>query len=311
MMFRDGSTIAVGSRRSTSGSPDPRVRTAKMNDLPDFELRKTPVESSPPTLPPTRPVGLWIVVAILIAAAGAAAYIALAWRPRPAPTQAAASAPTGAAPAPSLGGAGEPITIPPLDASDTVVRTLVQALSESPAVMTWLPTNGLIRNFTVVVANIADGATPATHLKVLRPSSTFRIVERDGNAYVDPRSYDRYDRIADAIASVEPAAAARLYATLKPRIEEAHRDLGSPDQSFDRTLERAIVALLDVPIVDGSARLKPEGIGYGYADQRLESLTAAQKQLLRMGPRNVGIIKARLREIAVALGIPPAHLPAR
>jgi len=284
-----------------------------MNDLPDYELYKTPVESSPATHSPPRPVGLWVVVAILIAAAGAAAYIALGWRPSSAPTQAVSSEPatTAQAPPPSLGGAGEPITIPPLDASDTLVRTLVQALSESPAVMAWLPTNGLIRNFTVVVANISDGATPAKHLRVLRPPLTFRTVERNGNFFVDPRNDDRYTVIANAVTSVEPAGAAKLYATLKPRIEEAHRDLGSPDQSFDRTLERAIVALLETPVVDGPVRLKLKGIGYAYADERLESLTAAQKQLLRMGPANVRIIKARLREIALALGIPPTQLPAR
>jgi hypothetical protein len=284
-----------------------------MNDLSDYELHKTPVESSPATHSPPRPAGLWVVVAMLIAAAGVAAYLALAWRPHSAPTQVASSEPstTATAPPPSPGGTREPIPIPPLDASDTLVRTLVQTLSDSPAVLAWLPTNGLIRNFTVVVANIADGATPAKHLKVLRPPLPFRVVEREGNFFVDPRSDDRYAVIAKAVASVEPAAAAGLYATLKPRIEEAHRDLGSPDQSFDRTLERAIVALLATPAVDGPVRLKPKGIGYAYADERLESLTAAQKQLLRMGPANVRIIKTTLREIALALGIPPTQLPTR
>ena len=96
---------------------------------------------------------------------------------------------------------------------------------------------------------------------------------------------------------------------MKPRIEDAHRDLGSAD-SLDRTLERAIVALLNTPSIDGSERLRPKGIGYGYSDERLESLSPAQKQLLRMGPRNVRVIKTKLREIALALGIPAAHLPA-
>ena len=92
----------------------------------------------------------------------------------------------------------------------------------------------------------------------------------DGGAFVDPRSYDRYTTIADAVASIDAGGAARLYATLKPRIEDAHRDLGAPD-SFDRTLERAIVVLLGTPAIDGSERLKPKGIGYGYVDPRLES----------------------------------------
>ena len=47
------------------------------------------------------------------------------------------------------------------------------------------------------------------------------------------------------------------------------------------------------------------GIGYGYADPKLEAMPAAQKQLLRMGPENARAVQAKLREIALALGIPP------
>src|SRR3954467_1736833 len=149
-----------------------------------------------------------------IAAAGAA-YLAFVWRQPAAPSRAAAAAAPAASPAsPPLGGKGDPVTLPALDASDTLVRTLVQALTESPAVMAWLPTTGLIRNFTVVVSNIADGATPAKQLKVLRPQGPFRIASRGATTTVDPRSYDRYATIADAIASVDPGGAARLYATL-------------------------------------------------------------------------------------------------
>ena len=185
---------------------------------------------------------------------------------------------------------------------------LVRALSTSPAVTAWLTTSGLIRNFTVAVTNIADGVTPAKHLTVLRPASAFRVVERDRQLYADPRSYDRFTPIADAIASVDPARAAALYATLKPRIEEAYRDLGSSD-SFDRRMEGALVALINTPVLD-QMRLKPKGIGYAYADERLEGLTGAQKQLLRMGPRNVRTIQASLRNVALALGVSPSRLPA-
>ena len=281
-----------------------------MNDLSDYELQKTPGDLSPPGLSSTRPAGVWVAVALLILAAGAAAYFAIAWRPRPAAAPTETPAPAVAETSPSLGGTGEPMTIPPLDASDALVRAFVHELSEHPAVAAWLTTNGLIRSFTVVVANIADGATPARHLNVLRPTSAFHVVTQGGVLYVDPKSYDRYAAIADAVATIDPAGAARLYATLKPRIEDAHRELGSPDQSFDRTLERAIVSLLSTPIHDGPVRLRPKGIGYAYADERLEALTAAQQQLLRTGPRNARIIKTRLREIALALGIPPARLPA-
>jgi hypothetical protein len=281
-----------------------------VDDLPDYELERTSSASTPAAPPPTRPIGLWISAALLIAGACAAAYVAFVRRPLPAVTRSATSAPTATQPPPSLGGNADPIPIPPLDASDAVVRRLVQALSDSPAVTAWLTTNGLIRNFTVVVANMAEGATPARQLRVLRLSSAFRVVERDRDPYVDPRSYDRYAVIADAITALDPAGAARLYGTFKPRIEEANRELGSQDQTFDRTLERAIVAILKTPTLDGPVRLRPKGIVYAYADERLEDLTAAQKQFLRMGPRNVAIIKAKLRHIALALGIPSDQLPA-
>jgi hypothetical protein len=282
-----------------------------MNDLPEYEFRRTVSEPSAPTRAAWRSTPLWVIVAALVAS-GAAAYFAFVWRPRPAPTQVAGSSPKASTTTPpplSLGGSAERVTLPSLDASDTLVRTLVQALSESPAIMAWLPTNGNIRNFTVVVANIADGVTPAKHVSVWRPSARFRIVNDAGGSYMDPRGYARYTAIADAVASVDPVAAARLYATLKPRIEEAHRELGSADTSFDRTLERAIVALLKTPVLENPIRLKPKGIGYAYVDERLESLTAPEKQLLRMGPRNVGIIRRGLRSIALALGIPASHLP--
>jgi hypothetical protein len=285
-----------------------------VSDLQDLDLHASRESPSSPDWsepPPRRASSVWLAVIALVVAAGAAGYFAFFWR-QPAPPVQGANAATPAAPtavgSPPLGGKGDAITLPPLDQTDTLVRTLVQALTESPAVMAWLPTTGLIRNFTVVVANLADGATPAKQVKVLRPAAPFRIVTRDGGPAIDPRSYDRYNTIADAAASVNAAGAARLYATLKPRIEDAYRDLGTPG-SFDQTLERAIVALLSTPAIEGSERLKPKGIGYGYADDRLESLTAAQKQLLRMGPRNVRVIKAKLREIAIALGIPAAHLP--
>ena len=41
---------------------------------------------------------------------------------------------------------------------------------------------------------------------------------------------------------------------------------------------------------------------YHYADPSLEDLRPAQKLLLRMGPRNERIIKARLRDILHELG---------
>jgi hypothetical protein len=203
------------------------------------------------------------------------------------------------------------VAVPPLDESDVVVGDLLKMLSSHPRVASWLATKGLIRNFTAVVANVAEGKAPANLVPMLRPSAPFNTVERGEALYINPKSYERYTSLAEAVSSVDPAGSARLYATLKPRIEEAYRDLGSQEPVFDRTLERAIVLLLSTPVPADPIAIEPRGIGYGFADDRLENLTDAQKQLLRTGPDNARTIQRRLREIALALGIPSERLVGR
>jgi len=278
----------------------------------DLELQKAP-EPGPEEPRPKRPIGLWIAVGGLAVAIAIAAYIAFFGTRRslaPAATPAAQAEPPKPDAQP-LGGAAAPVNLPPLNETDPVVRDLVRQLTSHPRVAAWLATNGLIRNFTVSVANVSEGVAPARQLGVLRPSTPFRVTERGGALYIDQASYQRYDTLAAAVASIDPAGAARLYTTLKPRLEDASRELGIA--SFDRTLERAIVSLLETPVPRGEVRVSPStrGIGYDFADPALENLTAAQKQLVRMGPRNAATVQQSLYAIGRALGIPAERLPHR
>jgi hypothetical protein len=252
---------------------------------------------------------VWIAVLLFLLAVAAAAYITFRGRAPELATTAPPPAPARAESTRPLGGDAEPVELPPLDQSDRVVADLVRKLSSHPQVAAWLTTNGLIRNFTVVVSNIAEGKTPAKLLPPLRPVGPFRVVERDGGIYPDSRNGERYRPLADAVASIDAKGAASLYATVKPRIEDANRELGQPAGSFDATLERAIVLLLETPVRSAPRRLRLHGIGYAYADPDDDQLTAAQKQLVRMGPANARVVQAKLREIALALGIPSQRLP--
>jgi hypothetical protein len=209
-------------------------------------------------------------------------------------------------------GPGEPgdkIDLPPLDETDAIVRTLAGRLSSHPVAAAWLTTNGLIRNFTVVVTNIADGETPAKHLAPLKPAGAFATKTSGGLTWIDPASYQRYDGIAAAVDGLDARGVARFFATIKPRVDDAYHDLVGPDANFDKTLERAIVLLLRTPLVDGDVQLSTGKLSYAYANPSLQELTAAQRQFLRMGPRNMRIVKAKLRAVAGFLGIPDAALP--
>ena len=278
-----------------------------MEEMSDYDLQKD--EPPPPLLERRSPI-TWIIAAAVIIAAGGAAwfYFSGGRQTQPAP-QAQTEAATPAPVSEPLGGQGDVIELPPLAETDPLVRQLVRALSSHPVVAAWLATDDLLRSFTVAVDNIADGTTPASRLRAVRPADRFRVIDQDDGLSIDPRSYARYTPLASAVDSLDADGVARLYSTLKPRIEDAYAELGR-ERSFDVALEGAIVMLLRTPALDTDVPLVPKGaVTFGFADPRLERLTPAQKQLARMGPRNAGVVQRKLRQIAVALGIPEERLP--
>jgi len=244
-------------------------------------------------------------LAIAVVLLGAAYY--WLWRGRSEPAAPAATQPADAAVKVRQEPA-ELISLPPLAETDPLVRQLVGALSSHPVVASWLTTDRLISNFVVVTSKIAEGQTPVAELKAIGPVPPFKVRTAKGTLSIDPSSYQRYDRYAQAVSALDAQGTARLFETLKPRINEADRNFGGSGQ-FDAEIERAIVELLKVPVVEGPVALKMSGIVYAYADPRLESLSPAQKQLLRMGPDNVRTIQGKLREIAAVLQIPGSRLP--
>jgi len=275
-----------------------------LNGPGDIELRKTVSggrDSLPSRQPPTFAILAFVPIAFLI---GAVAFLLFRGaRPeRGQQTAAPAAAAVKVRQVPT-----EVTILPPLAETDALVRELVRALSAHPVVAAWLANEQLIVNFVVVTGKIADGQTPAAELQSIGPIAPFQA-RAARSLSIDQSSYRRYDPYAQAVAALDAGGVARLYETIKPRVNEADRNFGGAG-AFDAVLERAIVELLQVPIVEGDVAIRPAGIGYALADPTLEGMSGAQKQLFRMGPDNVRAIQQKLREIASALGIPESRLP--
>ena len=280
-----------------------------MFDLNEVDLEHSDEAPFTPPPPPSPNYGMWAAVIVALSIVGGVVwYFTSQRRPAPAPAVSVPAAPQ--APAPER--PEEPlvraadIDLPPLPQTDPIVRELVARLSSHPTIAAWLATKGLITNFTVVTLNIAEGRTPAKFLRPIAPRGRFRTTS--SGEFVDPRSYERYNLHGDAIAALDSVGTASLYLTLKPRINDAYRELGYPDGDFDRVLERAIGVLLQTPALDERVALDPKGVTYAYSDPKLESLSPAQKQFLRMGPRNSQAIRAKLEEIAALLKLHPEPL---
>jgi hypothetical protein len=271
------------------------------DDLDDYEIRHEPDFSRPRRGPSLLPLLLVLPILLL---AGLGAYWLLT-RPKPGPSAPTPLASESAAPVPRA----TPNGLPALQDSDTYVRTLAAALSAHPQLARWLSRTSLVRTLTVVVASIAAGETPRHDLEFLAPTDRFhaaRVKGRvpSGKATVDPASYSGYDTFGDVVASIDAGAAASAYHTAEPLFDEAFHELGSSGP-FRNALDTAIRELLAVPVLPADAPLiaSPKG-GWGWADPKVEALTAAQKQFLRIGPRNVRLIQGKLRELQPALAAP-------
>ena len=193
-----------------------------------------------------------------------------------------------------------------LSTSDAVVRELAAGLSSNPKLAAWLVNDDLVRRFTAAVDNVAAGVSPADQLEFLRPKQGFKVKKNgDGTFVIDSASYARYDLVASVFASLDTEGTVALYRELKPLIDDAYAEISPPGRQFDDRLGKAFDQLLAVPVLDGPQEVEPLVVTYAWSDEKLEGLTAAQRQFLRMGPENVSTIQAKLGEIRAALAAPP------
>lgn len=261
--------------------------------------------------------GVWGLAAALLGvlAAGAALYYFVFMKKpaRSAPETAAVSEPA-AAPsgesAPAVPG-GEALPFPAvgLGASDAAVREFAAVLSADPEFARWLLSRDLVRTFVVSVDNVANGLSPKSHIGFFSLKGDFRVARTRSGTLVDPASYARYEPVVAVVRSLDAAAAARLYRAVKPLLQEAYAELGYPGVDFDDTLVRAMGEILEAPVVDGPVLLEQKVLSYAMADPALEGLSPAQKQVLRLGPKGVAAVHAKIGELAAALGVSPARLP--
>jgi hypothetical protein len=166
----------------------------------------------------------------------------------------------------------------------------------------WVAVNDLIRKFVGFVNGIAEGRVVREPVSMLAPRGKFKARQISEDDYLlEPSSYARYGLFVDIVESVDAQGLAEFYVLISPLLNQAYSELGLPGGSMDETVYDAIGRLLEVPVVKGDIRLKRPVVMYEFADPSLEGLSAAQKQLLRMGPDHTERLQDKLSEFARAL----------
>ena len=198
----------------------------------------------------------------------------------------------------------EPFVLPALGASDVVVRGLVAAASAHPQLAAWLVPDDLIRRFVQAVVDVSMGSSPIAPMEMLIPQEPFLVQPSGDSLLMDPRSPRRYDLLAEVFGSVDSEAAAVVYRRLLPLFEEAYQELGIAEERFEEVLARAIENLLAVEVPEGPHEVRVAVGRFVYADRAIESLTPAEKHMVRMGPENARRLQEKLLEISQELDLP-------
>jgi len=189
------------------------------------------------------------------------------------------------------------VILPSFGESDPFVREKLEAFSLPEE---WVAQDHLLRRLAVFADNAMRGDLSRRQLDFAKPEGRFRVFTKGGRLYADPDNARRFDPYLDRLESVDPNLLAKLLRTLGPLIDDAFEELGSPMRGID-ALRAAIDRTLEVPIRAEALELVQPNVLYEYADPDLETLPPLDKQLLRLGPANLGRLRIYLRALRASL----------
>ena len=268
--------------------------------------------------------GAWIPVVLVIVLAGATAL--WWWWHSPAPpiatqpaveVQAPQAPPSTPAASAAIGEVQHPIEAPTEPGAASDPKAALTDLFGARTALSMFHLDDFPRRFAATVDNLGRSSAPSRVWPVVSPSGRF-LVERSGDGEVIAADNSlRYTPFVLMVESVDAAHAVATYRRLYPLLQQAYEDLGYPGRYFNDRVVAVIDVLLATPAIDARPKVHLPAIDpsvhperpwvlYQFDDPALESLTAGQKMLLRMGPENERRLKARLVEFRRLLATPKA-----
>jgi hypothetical protein len=195
--------------------------------------------------------------------------------------------------------------VPALADSDPALIGALKSLAGEDAVKDYLRPESIVRHLVVTIDNlprqkIAVEKRPTTEL-----AGSFLAKGDELHATLDPQNFARYQPMVAVIDKLDMQQVAAVYVHFYPLFQEAYQDLGYPNGYFNDRLVQVIDSLLAAPQPAAPIQLVRPNVMYTFADPALEARPAGQKLLIRMGPDNAAVIKAKLTELRTAITAAP------
>jgi hypothetical protein len=217
---------------------------------------------------------------------------------QPAPAQEEAAI---AHPIPQGAGDASKGALPDLASSDPAVSSAAAALAGDAAVKSYLTPDNIIRRLVVTVDNLPRQKIAVDRRPINPPPGSFIADGDELHSTLDARNFARYQPMVEVIRKLDMQQLAATYVRFYPLFQNVYQNLGYPNGYFNDRLVQVIDVLLATPQISGPIDLVRPNVMYTYADPTLEARPAGQKLLIRMGPENAAVIKAKLVELRAAV----------
>jgi hypothetical protein len=186
--------------------------------------------------------------------------------------------------------------LPALAESDAFVQHGLESVVGAQALKLFR-LDGAVRRFVASVDGLPRPGPLPRLMPLRRPDGAYSVRRGERGAVTDAANERRYAPYVALVEAIDPKLAVALYARMYPLLQQQYRELGYPRGEFNDRVVRAIDDLLAAPDAQDAIPLAQPKVLYQFADPALESVSAGQKLMLRLGPHNEAIIKARLRAL--------------
>lgn len=157
------------------------------------------------------------------------------------------------------------------------------------------------RRLVITVDNLPREHVPS-QLRITRGVPELLRVQKDGETItLDPSNYERYDRIISYVEKMDARKIGRLYAKFYPLLQRTYEETGFPEERFHDRVLAALDDMMDAPRPTGPIRLVQPKVLYRFEDDHLESLSAGQKIMIRVGPDNAARLRKVLARVRAAI----------
>jgi hypothetical protein len=187
--------------------------------------------------------------------------------------------------------------LPPLNESDVPMQNALMDLIGKESVERFLLTDDLVRHMVVSIDNLSEQKVAERIRPVRRIPGQFEAGGSEDVPVLNPANYERYNSLVQVIRSTDAKRLVATYSRYYPLFQDAYESLGHPPKYFNDRVVEVIDHLLTTPDVQDPIALAQPNVLYEYADPKLESLSAGQKALIRMGSENAKAVKDKLREL--------------